>query len=376
MPVAPLLVLLTLPLLLAADDAGEYRANYRRIEGMTAVQRAELERKFETYRNLTDQQREQLHRLHSELRDDPELRAAMLEYYEWLQTLSPWQRDELRQLTDPVARAQRAASFKKQQADPSSRRLVSPTDSQRDRGSRRSSRSARFGPRLGPEEFAKVIDTVADYFVIRDDDRQRSESLSGLSRSLFVLSIPMELDEDEDDDRQRRPLAERLAWMSESFLSAMSQQVEDASIKDLLASGRPLEERRKDAGRLIIRGLFSQLHDELSKLDKDESKLRDFFEQLDSRRRSELVHREARDQQRRLKWWYLKEHNKEIDDYFWQTVKTLGSRPRGGPRSRGDRSQGFRNPRDRVQGVFQPQDRRRRNHPDSNSREGETSQSD
>ncbi len=85
-----------------AGPPGESPAERReRIENMSPAEKAELLRQKERFDGLDAAEQERLVELHRQIEAHPEsdkLRGVMERYYQWLQTLRPYERDELRRL--------------------------------------------------------------------------------------------------------------------------------------------------------------------------------------------------------------------------------------------------------------------------------------
>ena len=112
-----------IPILLAAaaHDPAEVRRRAA-IEQMTKSERAELEQNYGEYESLSEDEREELRRLHSALQEalknEPEngpLHQALNKYQAWSSTLSPWQRLALRNEPDPQKRLELVRTFRSEQ---------------------------------------------------------------------------------------------------------------------------------------------------------------------------------------------------------------------------------------------------------------------
>jgi len=118
---------------LPADDSLEQRR--ARIEKMDPAAKEQLRRRHQRFDNLDAAERERLRRLHHEIERDPhtaELHLVMHRYYEWLKTLTPYQRAELRELA-PEKRIERIKQLRQEQAQREAKRasLVNASRSER-----------------------------------------------------------------------------------------------------------------------------------------------------------------------------------------------------------------------------------------------------
>src|SRR5688572_26319149 len=81
----------------ASDPEQEKLAARRQqIEAMTAAERERLERNFERFQSLSPERQEALLEIEKAVREDEDLNKTLLGYDRWLNTLSPWERAQLR----------------------------------------------------------------------------------------------------------------------------------------------------------------------------------------------------------------------------------------------------------------------------------------
>ncbi|MHC4404603.1 MAG: hypothetical protein ACYTG0_33535, partial [Planctomycetota bacterium] len=83
----------------AGETLEERRA---RIEQMTSAEKEELRRRLERFDDLSEKEKNRLRQLHEAIESharSEELRAVMHRYYEWIKTISPAEREELRRLS-------------------------------------------------------------------------------------------------------------------------------------------------------------------------------------------------------------------------------------------------------------------------------------
>lgn len=104
----PVFLLLALPFSLGAGPGpeAEYTANRKSIESMGQPQRDRLNRNFNTYRELTGDQKDYYKNLHQEIEKDAierpikNLKESMSNYIDWLNTIDPYDRQKIREETD------------------------------------------------------------------------------------------------------------------------------------------------------------------------------------------------------------------------------------------------------------------------------------
>ena len=122
-PWHPIVLLALLFLLGAADTPAERRA---RIAALPPAEQQQLLARQERFNRLPPAEREKLRRLDEQLTGSPrqaELRTVMAAYHDWLKTLNPSQRDQLRQLP-PAARVTRVKELREQELKRNSDRLA------------------------------------------------------------------------------------------------------------------------------------------------------------------------------------------------------------------------------------------------------------
>ena len=114
-PWHPIVLLALLFLLGAADTLAERRA---RIAALPPAEQQQLLARQERFHRLPPAEQEKLRRLDEQLAGSTrqaELRTVMAAYHEWLKTLNPSQRDQLRQLP-PAARVARIKELREQES--------------------------------------------------------------------------------------------------------------------------------------------------------------------------------------------------------------------------------------------------------------------
>jgi hypothetical protein len=150
-------------------DKGSRLAQHRReIAQMTPAQRTQLDRNYRLFLEMSPESQQRYRELHQQLQaaeNAEALRITLDRYRNWLKTLSPFQREELRAISDLDERIDRVRELKEQQATPEP---LSEED-----------------PRLSREDLAAMIDAIAKDLSIA------SAELDGKTewqRSMFVLN--------------------------------------------------------------------------------------------------------------------------------------------------------------------------------------------
>ncbi len=181
--------LLAMPFLLRADNAvREQRA--QQIEAMTSVERNRLERNARRFAELSPAQQLQMRQLHRQLEDDGTRNhgrhQATLELYtQWLQSISPLDRDELQREADPVRRLVLVREMVDRQRDA---RLESQLE-----GGRFSQLQQRLGPLplLNEQDFLAVLEQIQRRVQLGLTPQMRQElaTFTGVRRALKLMEL-------------------------------------------------------------------------------------------------------------------------------------------------------------------------------------------
>lgn len=130
--VLPLRSLAWLPVLLVMLGAGdvppdEYRRRQREIEALTTPERERLKRNDEAFRELSQDEQQRFREMHAKINDkknNSKLRETFEDYFRWLNTLNPQQRDDLRRETDPLKRIALVRNFVQQNEHETNRKIL------------------------------------------------------------------------------------------------------------------------------------------------------------------------------------------------------------------------------------------------------------
>ncbi|HID21481.1 MAG TPA: DUF3106 domain-containing protein, partial [Planctomycetaceae bacterium] len=147
-----------------------------RIAAMSEAERARLERNFRRWLQLKAEQRQAFRKLHQKIGQDPALKQTLDRYVEWLQTLSPWERAELRKISDPRKRLQRVEQYRKELSS-QDEELGFPSEGP----------FARTPVRPTAKDFEAMMQVLERRLTIPPARRAALEKLSGVERHLAVL---------------------------------------------------------------------------------------------------------------------------------------------------------------------------------------------
>lgn len=103
----------------AAPEVSEETLAKRRqtIQQLNESQRQELVRKYTSYRELDEVERNHLRTLHKDIEANAELKDVMQKYVEWLKNLDVTQREQLRQAKTPEQKRNLVERFRKEQTE-------------------------------------------------------------------------------------------------------------------------------------------------------------------------------------------------------------------------------------------------------------------
>lgn len=169
-------VILLVPLLLWAvtEEPPELAQNRLRLEQMPALEREQLAVRYAAFTALTPEEQEEYRRMHDELEDNPRLRSILLRYQEWLETLSPWQRDELASTTDASTRRRLVEQFLAEQEQESSSRTLH-------------SGRVRGGLTISESDFQILVAGMLNSLELNEQEREELENRPLMQRASAVL---------------------------------------------------------------------------------------------------------------------------------------------------------------------------------------------
>ena len=263
-----LLAVGSLPFLTGADrGSAQYEQDRKQIAAMSATQRAQFEQNFTEFSGMSPAQRLKLVAFHRELENDPALRQTLASYQKWLQTLSPWERDELRKETDLAKRMSLVRKFK---------------------GS-----SALEG--LNADDLAAVMQVIEKSATYNTDERKKLSTSEPPARYLVILSKAL-------PSRSRRPGAR---WPASSRMPKIIDAISDDKLRERLDGIDDDDDKRRALGLAILAGLERQFSILREQNKPSQQELDKFFVQLEGSERDRLMQMSPRDMKRRLELRFL-----------------------------------------------------------------------
>lgn len=288
-----------------------FQGSLDRISRMTQDDRAVLDRKYQQYKSLTEEERSQLRQLHLSLESDRanggRLIEIMKDYCDWLKQIEAWQQNELAHIDDPLNRAKRVSEIHEQQQRNSS------SDEEEFRGPRDLERLT-----LKEDQLSRMFDTLlAERQVqLSEVDQKELDAATGMKRWGLQLKHL----------NQQIPVDRLFAVMAPAEMKKLLESTGHPDLVRLLSESNltkdiPENMRKEFTRRIIGRSLFSQILRETEKVSHEQ--LAKYLNQLPRDRQDELLKLGADEFKIRLR---VLSHSQDPDIQF--LIKTLPPAPR------------------------------------------------
>ena len=335
---AGVLTAIAVPLLLtAAGSRNEGQAAYRRqIEQMSPGQRDRLEENLRQFQHMSESERDTLRALDRQIAEAPDadqLRGTLAQYERWLATLSPFQRQQLRNTRDLKARLELAREFKRQQAGQS----PDPHDLAGDFPPAELLPELETMPPLKPAELNAMLEAAAKHLGFSEAELQ---DLTPLKRNLYVLNRAVHRAEE-----GRPGPGSFFRWLDDELMAAMLEALPEGEFRratTLLGSIKEVKQRTLAAS--ILDAARRQIQHEVTRRMSREELSR-LWRQLTPEERR-LLERLNPEEKRR--WFFRRAMAKVSDDM--PELRSLMQRlfiGRGGPRRGEEGRPGSRSERPR-----------------------------
>jgi hypothetical protein len=274
--------------LATADDRARQRQEHlAQLSRLSTVERENLKRNLQEFRALPTAEKERLRALQRALQSDEKsggkLHRVLDAYYDWLKTLSPGQRSDLRNEADPVRRAQQVSGLLQRQES------AEPVDAPRRR-------------RLGftPEDLAAVMPLLEEALIQSGYlTADRLSGKEGLARHSLILQAA-----NPADRRDPNP-----AWLKPELISAMIAAIPNEERRRQL--GREQERRR---GARLLLGVYGGIQMEFRKRAQEiePARLEEFFVQMKGEQQDEVMRVPYAAQEMKLRQMYMRAHPDEF----------------------------------------------------------------
>jgi hypothetical protein len=266
-----------MPFLLQAENP-QLAQRRQSIASMTQAERERLQRNFERFTAMNDAQRAEVSDFAAALEEDRtthrgRLNETLRVYEQWLQTLSPHQREALRKESDPLQRIALMRQLVEEQRD--------------DRIEiRMGDRGGFLGPipAISPRDLEAMLEVISGKLGLYLNDPQELEGYEGMRRYLKMFELL---------SRQGRSTHQLLGEDNvQLLLQAISDEQTREQLQTLPDMGRPLAQaslRRTKLGLAMYQAIETELDRELrSRRVSPENQTR-YFENLPREEQDELL---------------------------------------------------------------------------------------
>lgn len=273
----------------------------KEISQKSETERARLQHNFDEFRKLPVAEQDRLRLFARQLKEDDHnegrLRGAMNEYYEWLLTLSPGQRDDLLRESDPNHREKRVRDLLKKQQDQADAT-----------GARAGGRAPRG---LSANDLAAVLAVIEEAMqakkLLLPEEREQLKKKEGLSRHIYLIELAFR-------PRGGGPGQGQPPWLSKDVFEAMLNAISSPGQQHALRTN--VEQRGRMMIGLIVAGIRSEYDAALEKAKPDQAALDRFFVELSSEQQDEIMRVPFDEQQQKLMHLYLEKKSAEDPEHF------------------------------------------------------------
>ena len=240
-------------------------------------------------------------------------------YCEWLKTLSPWQREELRKQTNPQERLKLVKQFRGAQRKTERGRSFPMMLSSRNWGQRLSS-----GPRFTSDDAKRVMTVLEENLPPGPpDQRRRLQSLPPLKRSFEIMRMMSR-------GQGGQPRFNQGFRIPPEVIDQILTVITDKNIKKRMQQ-TSRDEQGRFLGELIRNSLAAEIAATYKRLKPNEEQLRAFMETLDPREKDQVMNLDAESARRRLTFMYFAKNHADVMPNFLGGNYGRGlGRPRSG----------------------------------------------
>ncbi len=275
-------------------------ARRQEIARKSESERARLQRSFKAFRELPQAEQDWLRQFAKELKEDDrgegKLRSVMNEYYEWLSTLTPGQRDDLRKESDPNRRDKQVRDLLKKQQE-----LADATGTKA---------GVKTPHGMSTDDLDSVLSVVekAIHNYLAPEEIEQLKKKHGVSRHTYVLDLAFRPGSGAGSQVMPR-------WWSKDVLEAMvnavTNPVQQHQLRNKIDQGA-----KAIILQLMVAGVRAEYETEHEKIKPDQDTLERFFVQLSSAEQDEIMRLPFDQQQKKLLDAYLTKKSLEDPDNF------------------------------------------------------------
>ena len=319
----PVVVLIPLLFAAATGTSDSLAENRKKIAAMSQAQREQLETHYQQYRRLSQEEQQRLREVHAAMQGNSRLQEATQQYEKWLATITPWQRAELREETDPLRRVALVRRFEQERREEQKR-----LQEERERRGR--------GPEPGPfswwdlrhiatldsEDLKAALDRIEAVITPSPQLRQRLEMATRPKRDLVVLLAALQQASPGESQWLPRETAEWIISRIENeeqreFVQGLQREAQQTVVARILVKSV-----------LVPRGIWSG--------DLTREDLLQVIQNLDKEDQEELskLPRDRMERSVRYRWMMqqVKDMEKELGELSEAYYRVFPRRPMGPPR--------------------------------------------
>jgi len=307
----------------------EFQERKNIINELPQEDRVRLERNLETYQAMRPAEQARYWEMHEYVARN-QLEPLVDDYCEWLETLTPFQAQQLRQSPEPAAQIAITESILKENQNEDDEQLLELMARMLHQDGRGATRmfAGRFGPDSRTGRFAtdpfvlsqSQLDRVVNGILLRELNANSRDQINQMNQSSF--------------ERMSRIIAGSLAvtndprtnWPSQQILMQIEQEgIDLLSDKEIPEQDRPrflqmlqsnpqryLLRKRLAFRMLLLRSLLvAQMREFAARDQVTNNELHMFFTQLESSTQATLLNSPADYQAEALKWLYLWQEHKD-----------------------------------------------------------------
>jgi len=279
----------------AIPETAEQRWTF--ISKLPSDRRKRLMKNHADFDALDAPRQQELIQLDAKITRSANLAAVAADFYDWLRTLRPWQRDEIRKTT--AEKADKIALVL-QYLDKQEQQLAV-----RSLGGSQAAAALGNGPSLSTAEFTRVIATIEERLSAMQKQQlaTAADTLRGTTRALRVLELSTSATANPfrpGNPPPRPPERNRTRWPDHVLGRAIIAAINNKSVDSWLSEASEPEPRRVRLGLIIIRGLVHESYREIRRNRPSDRDLQEHWVGLPREQQDELMRLPPSESKRRL----------------------------------------------------------------------------
>ncbi|VAX41730.1 hypothetical protein MNBD_PLANCTO02-2502 [hydrothermal vent metagenome] len=324
-------VCLALPLLLGAGDFSQpdLNAHRKKIEAMSATEREQLKNKYKTFQQLPIETQQELRNIYQHIeknrRSGGRLARVVDNYREWLGTLSPWQREEIRKHKNPTARIriiQELKANKKKnlnQYSPDAYNLL-----RLNKHARQQMQSMTLT--LSDDDLEAVMQVIQKKADFSPSMVNEWKALPPARRYVNILIALLQ---------KKGERKARFRWLGSQAITDLTEVIRDKDVKNEIQRIHNKETKRAIVDLLILKSILQQWQKTVRPSRPTEEQLANFYKSLSPDRREKLMEHSPENVKRRLSFEYRMKNDPAMREIMKLRKLMSGGKPfRKGPRGK------------------------------------------